>query len=330
MRYSLAAGAVLAASASLVSGQSCASGSASLIGGNWYCELIESIIYDGFPTSGKYNGVKSMSEDGTCTMGDIDFSGPLGVFGDELSIHLRGPAQLKKLAVYSSGSSSSSKKREVHDHAHAHAHANAHAHAHEHAKRGNVVTATIDDQVVTWTQGPVANAAEAVQSKAADAADWIVATIKGQVVSWPNQNAAATQAAQASSVTPAASSSSSKSSSHHLSEASTATSSASSSHSTKLSGKTTSGSWTRQAYYDASSGSADGLVFLNHKGGDGSGTWDSTYGNSLSYASSDGTKGASSSQVLADTELDDSTEIVIMSDTKCDNDCGATRPKTVA
>ena len=34
------------------------------------------------------------------------------------------------------------------------------------------------------------------------------------------------------------------------------------------------GSWVRKAYYDAASQTAEGLVFMNHRGGQGSGVWD--------------------------------------------------------
>lgn len=35
-----------------------------------------------------------------------------------------------------------------------------------------------------------------------------------------------------------------------------------------------SGSWARQAYYDAEKQTAQGLVFMNHRGGQGSGVFD--------------------------------------------------------
>ena len=89
-----------------------------------------------------------------------------------------------------------------------------------------------------------------------------------------------------------------------------------------------SGGWGRQAYYNAEDGTADGLVFLNHYGGSGSGVFDYTFGNSLSYASSDGTYGSTDSQILADTTLPSSAEVVIMMDQKCDGDCGYVRPGT--
>jgi len=69
---------------------------------------------------------------------------------------------------------------------------------------------------------------------------------------------------------------------------------------------------------------------LNHNGGQGSGTFDDTWGNSLSYASPDGTTGSASPQTLADQMLDDNIEIVVMSDQPCNNDCGTVRPGTVA
>ena len=91
------------------------------------------------------------------------------------------------------------------------------------------------------------------------------------------------------------------------------------------------GNWGRQAYYNAGNQTAEGLVFLNHNGGQGSGVWDSTFGNSLSYASTDGTTGSATSQILTDGMLADGSEVVIMSSTPCSNgDCGFVRPGTVA
>ena len=91
------------------------------------------------------------------------------------------------------------------------------------------------------------------------------------------------------------------------------------------------GNWSRQAYYNAESQTAEGLVFLNHNGGQGSGVFDYVYGNSLSYSSPNGTCGSATAQVLADTTLDDDVEVLIMSSTPCANeDCGIVRPGTVA
>ena len=54
-----------------------------------------------------------------------------------------------------------------------------------------------------------------------------------------------------------------------------------------------------------------------------------TFGNSLSYASSDATSSAASPQVLNGT-IPDNNEIIIMTSTPCVNgNCGYTRPGTV-
>ena len=83
---------------------------------------------------------------------------------------------------------------------------------------------------------------------------WVTATINGQVVSWPfsAQQAAATaqpaEPAETLRVAPPA---------------------------PQPSMNAGAGNWGRQAYYDADAQAADGLVFLNHNGGQGSGVWDS-------------------------------------------------------
>lgn len=67
-------------------------------------------------------------------------------------------------------------------------------------------------------------------------------------------------------------------------------------------------------------------------GGTVSGVWSSYFGSSLSYASSDGSAAASSSTILANTTLADSTQIALFAGTTCasDNGCGYYREGTVA
>lgn len=56
-----------------------------------------------------------------------------------------------------------------------------------------------------------------------------------------------------------------------------------------------------------------------------------SFGVSLSFASSDGQAGAASPQVLANTMIEDDTEVIIMTDQSCDDGgCGFTRPGGVA
>lgn len=89
--------------------------------------------------------------------------------------------------------------------------------------------------------------------------------------------------------------------------------------------------WGRNAYYHAENQIRDGLVFLNHFGGSGSGVFDYSFGNSLSYASSDGNSGSADPQTLEHTTLPSSAEVVLMRDMECKDDlCGYTRPGTVA
>lgn len=60
-------------------------------------------------------------------------------------------------------------------------------------------------------------------------------------------------------------------------------------------------------------------MFLNTLGGTASGTWSSCFGNSLSYASSDGLSAASSAQTLDEVLLGSDDEYVIFTGESCDN-----------
>ena len=111
----------------------------------------------------------------------------------------------------------------------------------------------------------------------------------------------------------------------------TGTYSSASSSESDTPGITSSNGWGRQAYYNADDGTAEGLVFLNHFGGQGSGVFDYTFGNSLSYASSDGVCGSTTKQTLSKTTLPSSAEVVIMTNKECAaDDCGFYRNGTVA
>lgn len=150
--------------------------------------------------------------------------------------------------------------------------------------------------------------------------DWVTATINGKVVSWINEDTGSPTATSGSG-------------------SQTVSPSPSPSNITPASGSKVAapainagaGNWGRQAYYNAADGTADGLVFLNNHGGQGSGVFDYDKGMSLSYASSDSSAGSSSPQVLADTLLEDNAEAIIYTDKQCQDDsCGAYRPGSVA
>ena len=154
----------------------------------------------------------------------------------------------------------------------------------------------------------------------------VVATIDGKVVSWVNEYTG--QPTGAAAPAPAAAAPTSDS-------AAPAPASGGSGSSTYGAGaeKVVGGGWARQAYYDSESATSQGLIFLNHNGGSGSGVFDYVFGNSLSYASADGTSGSATPQTLADTMLPSSAEVVIMTDEPCganNGDCGYYRDGTVA
>jgi len=89
--------------------------------------------------------------------------------------------------------------------------------------------------------------------------------------------------------------------------------------------------WVRSSYYNAATGEADNIVFLNHMGGtNGSGSWDSCFGNTLSYAACNGVDGAASPQVLANCVIPSDQEVVLFTAEPCDARCGYSRPGTPA
>lgn len=302
MRYFLGAAALFAAT---VSADLCSEGSSD-DNGNWYCQLVSAITYTGVGGSGSYNKVTSMdSTSGTCSSTPQSYSGNVAPLDEEVSLHFRGPLNLKQFAVYTPSAASTKARRSAHERRHAHGHGHQHLH---HAREAEPVAEPIEERAV---------------------GDMVIATINGVVESWVNEYTGQATSAVASAATATAQTTAAIAvnkvapSSSAKSASATATSSSSSASS--------SGSWGRQAYYDSESQQADGVVFLNHEGGSGSGVFDYTFGNSLSYASTDGASGSSSPQLLADTTLASSTEVVIMSDQECsNNDCGYVRDGTVA
>ncbi|KAM0692892.1 hypothetical protein Q7P36_007449 [Cladosporium allicinum] len=280
-------------------------------GGNWYCSMVKALTYNGVGGENKYNKITKMDGDsGSCESTPQSYSGSMSPLDEEVSMHIRGPAKLKQFAVYTPSGSSSSKTKRSATAARRHAHAHAHAHKRD-AAMGDMVYATIDGKAVSWANaytGAAPSAAPEVKNMAyagSDSSSEAAATTAAAAYAAPSSHAASSSAA------------SSKSSGGLLDGL--------------LGSSTSGGDWNRQAYYNAESGDADGLVFLNHNGGSGSGVFDYSFGNSLSYASSNGKGGSSSPEVLEDCEIGSSDEVIIMSDKECEGDsCGYTRPGTVA
>ena len=182
---------------------------------------------------------------------------------EQLSLHVRGPTWLKQVAVYTLDTSSNSKRNtERNTHGRRHAHQYLHGHhgklkevherqqEHDYAKRsvGALVSATIDGQLVSWTNMYAGPGVATILPPPAVAP--IVAQFDEMNDSSPDTTTVANFEPPVVSPTPSAQGSptTSASSAVATSEAST-------------------GNWARQAYYNAADGTSQGITFLNHFGG---------------------------------------------------------------
>ncbi|KAM0804083.1 putative TOS1-like glycosyl hydrolase-domain-containing protein [Usnea florida] len=310
--------------------QACAAGAASESQGNWYCSEVTAVTYVNFPGVGSYEKVTDMeAESGECSSVRYEYSGSLSPLNEELSLHIRGPTWLNQVAVYVPTASANEKRSvEANSHHRRHAAAAVHHHGghqylHDHHGRvrqvdesqlleravGDLVSATIDGQLVSWTN-EYAGPGVATAVPVAEAVDDV------------NASALSTDMTDDADLT-----------SQRPTLSSTAIISTSSSSTSTATAK--SQSWTRQAYFNAATGTAEGLTFLNHFGGTngipGTSAGGPAFGASLSYASSDGQSGAASPQVLSNAMIEDDTEVVVMTNQSCaDGGCAYTRPGGVA
>ncbi|CAB4255068.1 similar to Saccharomyces cerevisiae YBR162C TOS1 Covalently-bound cell wall protein of unknown function [Maudiozyma barnettii] len=258
--------------------------------GNYYCAQTDAVIYSNVGFSGSYLDVTNMDESScACTQGSsTSFSGSLAPLDDEVSIHFRGPLNLKQFGVYYPSSSSSSlKKRDVEEPCEEVVSTKI-----QHKHRRDVAVEYVEITSTVWVDSngnPVTGDATAS------------ATSYTQVNTVVNQ-ATGTAAAATTKGT-------------------TATSAGASSASTSV-GSVSSGDWVRGSYFTP--GSTTNCTFMNHMGGSaGSGVWSSCFGNSISYAAADGISGASSAYALDDITLKSGEEYMIFSGAECSgNDCG--------
>jgi len=188
-----------------------------------------------------------------------------------LSVHIRGPIWLTQFAVYKPGSTSQNRPRskhgsharrhQAHHYGHGHDH---HGHAneineHEIGKRsvGQLISATIDGQVVSWTN---AYAGPGVASSLPSPVGVHMDEANGPAPDSSTQNFETLEATSPSS------------SVVETSPATTHFPTTTLRFSPKSTSKTSpepvaSGNWIRRAYYDAAGGIAQGVTFLNHFGG---------------------------------------------------------------
>ncbi|KAH7001606.1 putative TOS1-like glycosyl hydrolase-domain-containing protein [Ilyonectria destructans] len=308
MKYTTA---IVLASTGLASAltQQC-TGTAAEEGGNWFCGAIEQILYEGFSGSGSYKEVTNMGASGECETKDTPYSGPLAPLDEDLSVHIRGPINFKEFAVYNLASEK--KKRDVAPSPHVHARRHGHEHFHEQRKkkRAEWITATIDGKVVSWENnyfGPATAVApvDAVPTEPAYEAP-AAAEVTEPVAATTTKAAAAPKASTKSK-------SSSKSGSKSKTES------------------VASGDWERTSYYNAADGVAENIVFLGNYGGEGSGVFDTVWGNSLSYLNANGDGGSANATTLEDVLIPSNKEFAIFTAEECDdNSCGYSRAKDVA
>lgn len=157
-------------------------------------------------------------------------------------MHFRGPTFLKQLAVYYPNAGAKG-KRSANIHAHGHGHQHMHHPKRNHALAeravGDMVVATIDGQVVSWVNNYAGPGASPVTAAAQPAP--AVQTTLTTSIGTPSKD---------SSTTPTPASSGPFNPLPH--------------DGASIGG---SGSWSRQAYYNADASSSDGFTFLNHFGG---------------------------------------------------------------
>ncbi|KAK8103913.1 uncharacterized protein PG998_010946 [Apiospora kogelbergensis] len=307
MKYSM----VFAAAAATVAQADCTNEN-----GNFFCKAVKALQYEGIDLGGNYKAVTSMTADGKCDFSDVAFSGSIAPFDEDLSIHIRGPATVEKMAVYTPKTNSKRDAAPVPHtkrHGHQHLHKKFHEHQHEERAVGDKVDAVINGQAVSWTNtwdgksgdnkpaaaasppaAPAVNAASTYVKSENPASKVDVPKVDSKLAS---SKIAAPKKADTSSVA--------------------------------------TGDYARVGYYDATSNQATGLTFTGNYGGSGSGSgvWDTTWGNSLSYLNEDATGGAPSPTVLKGGKIPDGSEIAIFSDKACTDSgasCGFYRPGTVA
>ncbi|KAH8679839.1 putative TOS1-like glycosyl hydrolase-domain-containing protein [Tricladium varicosporioides] len=298
-----------------VNADQCAAGSKQ-VQGNWYCQPVQAIKYSNVGFPGTYNQITNMGADGRCSSTPKQFTGSLSPLDEEVSLHFRGPLNLKQIAVYTL---SNTKREEPvlqqrgHANHHRHLHNRPRSNGFEHQVERDIV-ATINGQEVSWKE----NAAGAAAVQPA----MITATIDGKVVSWPNPAAQQTQP-------PATSVAAQQNPAPAPTVATTAP--ASPAKSSSAPAPIVNGAYNRIGYYNAALQTLDNLVFLGNYGGQGSGVFDYKFGASLAYSNSAGTAGAASPQILADQLLPSDKEITVMLNKDCkDGGCGYSRPGSVA
>ncbi|GAB1310863.1 target of Sbf [Madurella fahalii] len=394
----IANGAVTMIRAALESEQFC-NGTVVSEKGNLYCGLVSQIVYKNVGLEGQYNEVVSMNQQtGECQFSPRKFSGPLAPFNEPLSLHIRGPINLKQVAVYMLSTTASESQKRVEgavggnslelgsDKRHGYQHrknpgkggmkvpkeedkrghptiwltttinGKAESRTNNYGGEGAAVTSlgtpapsvptsdcqasgTLNKARVTSTQAADPTNTPSMQSvpdqetvtKTVTVTAFPATTAVPAYISYPKHlnSSVATHTPSFSTVSVTASTINRVMATPSLSS-STRSNSASYSSSSPGSGDDLTTGFIRIAYYNAEQQKAKGLMFLGNYGGQGSGKWTPTFGNTLSYLNANGTGGASSPTILHDTTLLSGHEAVILTNQPCDSSCGYVQPGAVA
>jgi hypothetical protein len=281
-----------------------------------YCSSVSRLVIGAIGTSGTYSRITGMSESQfSCTSEEVDFSGAMAPFDDDISLHLRGPIQVAAFAVFVPSNGALAKRE---------------------ARVSTVVeVVTVTDEVVIATvlNGPASTfttelggARPIISGLASTSTTEVTSTELGspptrisESPSFSNVLLSGLLSVTEAPLTKAGPSPTPSTFSTVYTSSSKPAQTGSSNY-----------AWNQIASYSASSQTAEGLVFLNNKGGDGSGVADSIYGPSLSYAAADSLSG-SADPTIWNGYLGSSTEIAIFSNVSCTSEtCGYWRPGAVA
>ncbi|KAH3902174.1 Tos1p SCDLUD_001989 [Saccharomycodes ludwigii] len=302
-----------------------------LIDGNYYCSETEAVVFSNVGYSGSYSDVTSMDETScACTQSEVTFSGSNSPFDQELSVHFRGPLKLVQFGVYYPASSSVSKKKREEDQTQECSTVVFH---HDHGNKRDVVTDIVEVMHTVYVDGDgnlitdstAVTTAVSTSDTTGNTVGVTTTLVQDDAVSAEEVTSAdATTASTSAAITTSSSSSSASSSSassSSISSSSISSSSASSSSTSSSDSSGSSSSWSRHSYYTP--GSTDNCTFMNYYGGSGSGTWSSCFGDSISFANSDASGGASSATALEEVTISSDVEYMIFSGDACNgNDCG--------
>ncbi|PNY24527.1 Protein TOS1 [Tolypocladium capitatum] len=131
------------------------SGKAVEEGGNWFCGQINHILYRGIDGYGSFKDVTGMGSKGKCQMVERNYSGSLAPLDQDvelhhvpgsLSIHIRGPFQLKEAAVYNKLAPNKKHNAEAPCFSHGRSR---NQQVREPQEKANMVTAAVEGKVVT-------------------------------------------------------------------------------------------------------------------------------------------------------------------------------------